>query len=250
MGGLPPAPAAAEERAQRPAVEEGGRVYREACAPCHGERGDGKGQAARALDPPPRDFTTGTYKFRSTPSGSVPCAEDLLRTVSEGIPGTMMPAWKDHLSLRERRLVVAYVMAFSPRFTEEKPERLVPEALRAPNETAALLQRGRALYRLMRCAECHGESGRGDVRAAATLRDDAGRPISPLDFTRGLYKGGSSPADVYRTFVTGLSGTPMPAYGDSLPNEEDRWALVYYVKSHSRGFSIGDYLFGRQTPWR
>jgi cytochrome c oxidase cbb3-type subunit 2 len=28
--------------------------------------------------------------------------------------------------------------------------------------------------------------------------------------------------------TTGLSGTPMPNYRDSLP-EEDRWALAYYV---------------------
>jgi cytochrome c oxidase cbb3-type subunit 2 len=39
-------------------------------------------------------------------------------------------------------------------------------------------------------------------------------------------------ADIYRTVSTGLSGTPMPSYSDSVP-EADRWALAYYVLSLS-----------------
>jgi cytochrome c oxidase cbb3-type subunit 2 len=34
--------------------------------------------------------------------------------------------------------------------------------------------------------------------------------------------------DIFRTMSTGLAGTPMPSYSDSLP-EEDRWALSYYT---------------------
>jgi cytochrome c oxidase cbb3-type subunit 2 len=34
--------------------------------------------------------------------------------------------------------------------------------------------------------------------------------------------------DIFRTMTTGLSGTPMPSYQQSLP-EEDRWALAYFV---------------------
>ncbi|MGI9450428.1 MAG: c-type cytochrome, partial [Geminicoccaceae bacterium] len=36
----------------------------------------------------------------------------------------------------------------------------------------------------------------------------------------------------FRTITTGFSGTPMPSYMDSLP-EEDRWALAYYILSLS-----------------
>jgi cytochrome c oxidase cbb3-type subunit 2 len=43
---------------------------------------------------------------------------------------------------------------------------------------------------------------------------------------------------------TGLSGTPMPTYRDSLP-EQDRWALAYYVLSLS---SFKDPLTGEPLP--
>jgi hypothetical protein len=33
---------------------------------------------------------------------------------------------------------------------------------------------------------------------------------------------------VYRTFMTGLDGTPMPSYQDALPEEQSRWDLVSY----------------------
>jgi cytochrome c oxidase cbb3-type subunit 2 len=38
--------------------------------------------------------------------------------------------------------------------------------------------------------------------------------------------------DIYRTMSTGLSGTPMPSFSDSV-SEADRWALSYYVLSLS-----------------
>jgi len=34
--------------------------------------------------------------------------------------------------------------------------------------------------------------------------------------------------DIFRTMSTGFSGTPMPSFRDSLP-EQDRWALAYYI---------------------
>ena len=50
----------------------------------------------------------------------------------------------------------------------------------------------------------------------------------PADLTSGQFKSGPAVEDIFRTMTTGLSGTPMPSYRDSLP-EEDRWALSYYV---------------------
>jgi mono/diheme cytochrome c family protein len=42
-------------------------------------------------------------------------------------------------------------------------------------------------------------------------------------------KGGSSPEDVYRTFMTGLEGSPMPSYEGAM-TEEEAWELVAYVR--------------------
>jgi mono/diheme cytochrome c family protein len=47
-----------------------------------------------------------------------------------------------------------------------------------------------------------------------------------------LYKSGHRDMDLYRTFTTGLNGTPMPAYGRSLTNEEC-WDLVDFIQSLS-----------------
>ncbi|MEE9201851.1 MAG: ethylbenzene dehydrogenase-related protein, partial [Dehalococcoidia bacterium] len=46
------------------------------------------------------------------------------------------------------------------------------------------------------------------------------------------FRGGSSARDIYRTFTTGLNGTPMPSYVDST-TEEERWHLANFVRSIS-----------------
>jgi mono/diheme cytochrome c family protein len=68
-------------------------LYREHCAHCHGISGDGAGPTAAFLDPFPRDYRRGLFKFTSTASGKRPTSEDLKRTVVEGIPGTAMPSF-------------------------------------------------------------------------------------------------------------------------------------------------------------
>lgn len=232
-----------------PDLVRGRVVYRDACESCHGREGDGRGPGAAALSPKPRNFVTGAFKFRSTESGERPLLSDVMRTVSTGVRGTWMTAFGPLLSPTDLKAVAGYVLAFGPK--GEPPERVVPppEALRPLPDTPAARERGRALYQSLKCGQCHGPEGRGDGPAAATAVDDHGESTAPLDFTVGLYKGGSTPQDVYRTFVTGLDGTPMPSYGDSLPSEEDRWALVHYVRSLSRSPGFFRWLFGPRTPW-
>ena len=78
---------------------------------------------------------------------------------------------------------------------------------------------------------CHGELGRGDGTSAPTLKDDWGNPIRPADLTkRWTFRGGPTREDIFRTFTTGLNGTPMPSFAESLTDEE-RWQLVDYIVS-------------------
>jgi hypothetical protein len=65
---------------------------------------------------------------------------------------------------------------------------------------------------LMECWACHGGKGKGDGKSGKTLDDDWGHRILPLDLTSYRYKAGNDPETLYRTFTTGLNGTPMPAY--------------------------------------
>jgi len=209
------------------------QLYDRHCAACHGAEGDGQGPAAYLLSPKPRDFTSGTYKFRSTPSGSPPTDADLLRTVQRGIPGTPMPMW-DRLSETDQVALVSYVKSFSDIFEDEDAMEPVIEITSPPAVSEASIRAGEKIYEEMKCADCHGLGGKGDGPSSPTLKDDMGRPIRPYDFTRGpgLMKGGASQQDIYRTFVTGLDGTPMPGYEDSM-NEIERWQLVNYVQSLS-----------------
>src|ERR1700737_3040095 len=84
-----PAAAAAEP----PNPRRGADVYRRYCITCHGERGDGAGEFAPYTTPKPRDFRQGTFKWRSTPSGSLPLVSDLEHTIRDGVHGTFMPTW-------------------------------------------------------------------------------------------------------------------------------------------------------------
>jgi cytochrome c oxidase cbb3-type subunit 2 len=222
---------------ERDAMERGQRVYLAQCAVCHGIAGDGKGFLAAGFDVKPRDFTSGTYKFRSTPSGALPTLADVVRSVRVGVPGTSMPAWTQFLSDGEIHDVARYLMVFSSRFIEAWRAHALPPSLpmsAVPQDLAALTTTGRALYDKMQCASCHGSDGRGHGPAAATLRDDWGEPIATADLTfRWTFKNGNRPDDLYRTLFAGLNGAPMPSYAAMLTDERDRWALVAAVLAMS-----------------
>ena len=221
-------------------AERGKLVYERRCLGCHGDQGDGNGPAATFLDPRPRNFTLGSFKFRTTPSGSLPTDGDLYRTLTRGVRWTAMPTWHE-LPEKDRIAVIAYIKTFSPRWKEERPEPPIVIG-DPPTPTPELLATGKALYAQAKCFECHGDGGKGDGPSANELRDDLKFPIRPADFTKGQFKGGGEAADIYRTMTTGLDGTPMPSFADSMKDDE-RWAISYYVLSFS---AFNDPLTGQK----
>jgi mono/diheme cytochrome c family protein len=232
--GLLAGPVATLAAAPAPAVSAGEKTYLANCAQCHGEKGDGQGPAAVHLRPPPRDFTSGKFKIRSTPSGQLPTDADLRRVIRQGMPYTSMPAWTS-LTDAEVDGVIQHVKSFSPDFQDPS---LAPKPIDLPKpppwskESAA---KGREVYASLGCARCHGETGKGEGPSAPTLKDDKGRPIRPADLThRWTFRGGPRPEDIFRTFSTGLNGTPMPSFYDSL-DEKGRWVLTDYVYSLGEG---------------
>jgi len=203
-------------------------AYHRYCISCHGVRGDGAGPTAQFVDPMPRDFTMGTFKFRSTPSGTLPTDADIHRTITNGLHTTYMPRWEAANEI-ERNDLVQVVKSFSPRFKEEpqgEPVKVPPRPAFGP----PLVQKGHEVWAKMQCASCHGEQGKGNGPSAPTLVDDWGHPIKPHDFTEGPLKVGDEPEDLYRAFMTGLNGTPMPSFAESLQPDE-AWALVAYVRT-------------------
>lgn len=220
-------------------LRAGRSLYASYCAGCHGVSGDGKGPAADMLIVKPRDFTSGLFKFRSTPNGTLPTDADLMRTITHGVNRTSMPEWS-LLPERERLALVQYVKSFYPGFAEVGAGAPIfvpqpPATLGSPGSVA----RGRELYEMLECGRCHGDGGKGDGPSAATLAPDSwGNPQRPFDFTKGALKSGAAAEDVYRTFMTGLNGTAMPSYADVFaePDGEnikpgDAWNLVSYILS-------------------
>jgi len=217
-------------------TELGKKVYEERCMICHGNKGDGKGlvgvlnrveRGGRILNIQPMDFTVGVFKFRTTPTGCLPTDEDLLNTIENGILRSSMPSFND-LSKEEKTAVKDYIKAFSPRWKEEYPCKSIPVKKTRWVGSAKSVEKGKKLYKEMKCWECHGEQGKGDGPKSDELKDDWGKPIVAFNFTSGALKSGASSEDVYITFTTGLDGTGMPSYEDSL-GEEERWHLVSYT---------------------
>jgi mono/diheme cytochrome c family protein len=75
------------------------------CATCHGESGDGKGTTK--LEKPARSFKDGGFSYGNTP-------EALLRTITNGIPGTPMPSFASALKEPERKELAEYVLSLGP----------------------------------------------------------------------------------------------------------------------------------------
>ncbi|MHB8970538.1 MAG: c-type cytochrome [Pirellulaceae bacterium] len=83
-------------------------LYRNSCVQCHGVTGDGRGSAARGLDPYPRDYRRGIFKYKRTPSTLPPTDEDLRAVLDRGVPGTAMPSF-GWLPDSEKTALVEYV---------------------------------------------------------------------------------------------------------------------------------------------
>lgn len=218
--------------------ELGKKVYEARCSICHGSKGDGKGlvgngemrwseKSGRVLTVYARDFTTGVFRFRSTPTGCLPTEDDLVRIIDSGVPRSFMPPHKE-LPADEKKAVKDYIKTFSSRWKEDEPCKVIEVKKPGNIDSASSLAKGKKIYKEMKCWECHGDDGRGKGPKADKLKDDWGKPIPPFNFISGQLKRGSSPENVYITFTTGLDGTGMPSYEDSL-KEDERWYLVAYT---------------------
>jgi mono/diheme cytochrome c family protein len=242
----------------------GQQVYRLRCATCHGESGDGAGPAAVHLNPRPRDYRRGVFKFTSTPYGVRPRREDLLGTLRRGVSGTSMPSFA-LLPDEELQAVLDYVLALTHRGELETllaleasnedeldpaviPD-LVAEVLGLWREaesqavfpltppfppTVQTIESGRRAFltETAGCFKCHGADGRGQTSENERgFQDVWGHPTRAADLTSGMFRGGGAPEDIYRRIYSGINGTPMPSFREKLAAEpETLWHLVHYVQ--------------------
>jgi len=141
---------AAEKPAEKSAaLKEGASVFRANCSPCHGlnARGGGRGP----------DLTSGRWTHGSSDSA-------ILRTISQGVPGTEMPA--NALEDSEIRAIISYLHSLSP------PKN--PVVIGDP-------AKGREIfYGKTGCADCHMVSGHGGVLGPDLSRVGGSRSVPYL----------------------------------------------------------------------
>ncbi len=213
-------------------------LYRHWCARCHGERGDGKGPAAPALalnGHPPRDFISGRFKFKSTRAAEPPTDADLARVISEGLPGTSMPYFKDLFDAEAIGRLVGVVRSFA---AHPLPPG-APLNLGAPvSDDGEVRRRGAALYTDLGCPDCHGVAGDGRGPSAPSLRNADGSRAVPADLTRPwTFRGGADALQITMRLATGIDGTPMPSYLGTAA-VADLWAVAHHVRSLARAPSV------------
>lgn len=295
-------------------LRHGRKLYARHCQHCHGINGDGDGPTAKYLNPRPRDYRQGVFKFTSTNKDSKVSREDLKRIVGQGIPGTYMPSFVPMLKDNELASLVEYVRWLSMRgeleiqllkelkndFAADRAKKeakesggkesdiekqiakqleeyaantteglpafletatgdmvsaweggdtadvvVMPPVARVPDSPESR-QRGRELFlKDGKCVNCHGPAARGNgfqtedfQKNDATgglyekrgLHDAWGQQVKPRDLTRGIYRGGRRPIDLYRRISQGIKGTPMPATPATV-SPEQIWDLVNFVMS-------------------
>jgi mono/diheme cytochrome c family protein len=224
-------------------LREGGKLFFQKCVMCHGVAGDGRGPTAQWVNPHPRDFRQGKFKFVTTGDGGKPRRSDLMRTIRDGLKGTAMPGFA-LLPEGERDLLAGYVTYLSVRGEVEfrTLEALAKEAegeLEVDTDPAAKL---RAILRSWEAAE------RVPAAPPDPFPDDEAARQSPayLDSVRRGYELFASPAglncvachqefgrkEAYRYDVWGTVVRPadLTKSNDSLKGGSSPEALYWRVR--------------------
>jgi len=84
-----------------------------------------------------------------------------------------------------------------------------------------LIKIGKMLY-AKHCKSCHGSKGLGDGPKAAMLKTTCG------DFSSAAFQKNSDGAIYYYSFI---GRDEMPNFEKKFPDEEDRWAIVNFIRS-------------------
>ena len=209
-------------------------VYRRNCQICHGSRGDGKGEWSEGLSPKPRSFRDAHFKYRSTPTGKLPTDADLARTIRGGRSNTAMGMFT-RLSDRELKGVIAYLKSFSTKWKDSSfhGEKMSlppkPSGFDDPVKRETIAARGQELFEIS-CAPCHGSKADGQGPQADALIDVRGRPMPPANLLAPHLRSGNRAEDLLRVLMTGLDGTPMASFADSLKGDE-MWAIAAFVET-------------------
>ncbi|MBK8914812.1 MAG: c-type cytochrome [Phycisphaerales bacterium] len=197
-------------------------TYIQHCSACHGAGGRGDGPAAAQTYPRPRDFVASPFRYASTHGSREEVITALEKIIAVGVPRSAMPGFEgvldESMIAGLARFVLDQRAAAAP--TTASP---IDVGIRPPT-TSGLIARGAELYKTQGCVTCHGASGHGDGELARSLVDSIGRPVRAADLASGVFKSGQGPADLCRSILAGVPGTPMIGYEPADPHQQRRHA--------------------------
>ncbi|MFQ5420052.1 MAG: c-type cytochrome [Anaerolineae bacterium] len=179
---------------------EGMQLFANNCTVCHGVNGEGSdlGVPLNSSD------------IRATETA------ELIRTISQGVPGTMMAGWDNVLAPAEIESLVAFLQNWDVIEGEGlvlTPPQPIRIDLNNPEDVLAL---GERLYNTT-CVTCHGENGSGGAGPALNSRQILTRNTDE-QIQNTIINGGHRP------------NSSMPAFGDRLTTVEID-ALVSYLRT-------------------
>jgi mono/diheme cytochrome c family protein len=243
-------------------LAEGSTLYRRHCLHCHGLTGDGRGPTGPWVNPHPRDYRQGVFKFTSTMGGNdrKPRREDLLRTLRQGVEGTSMPSF-GLLPDEQLEALISYVIHLSLRGEVEfdtmltllKGESLeggsIESSLKGGLEAFAerwknyqktekvikpdpfpVVSDDQRKQSVQRGQQIFRDPDKGGCischvdygRSAVFKYDVWGTLVRPADLTAGTYRGGRRPIDLYWRVYGGINGAGMTSYDKLRPNAQQQ----------------------------
>jgi len=230
-------------------LEAGSKHYRRHCMHCHGVTGDGRGPTGPWVNPHPRDYRQGLFKFISSDAdGRKPRREDIRRILEHGIEGTSMPSFGLLLE-DEKEQLISYVIHLSLRgqvemsimrnlLKKEGLEGSIAESVRDLTETflkqwiassqkviepsaypykdgdeeqmKASVRRGFELFTDPKGAGSCIACHLDFGRQTPFRYDEWGSLVRPANLTAGVYRGGRRPVDLYWRVKGGIRPSGMP----------------------------------------
>jgi mono/diheme cytochrome c family protein len=245
------------EQTSKTEAHSGKTIYKEHCAVCHGDKGNGSTWTQTGLNPPPRDFTSAESREQLTP-------ERMTASVTFGRPGTAMMPFQTRLTAAQIANVVEYIRAAfieaegsgeapveneydaMPGFggahgasdgglpgsesahTQTSVMAPADMSLPLPHDLVGNPQQGQQFY-TANCFTCHGLKGDGRGPRSSFIHPP------PRNFLAEQSRQALNRPALFKAISTGKPGTVMPAWGKVLSDQEIANVAEYVFNTFIQG---------------